>query len=391
MRWLSQGVCSLLSHVPWAVRAARHSFSVGECRRAEYGSSSTPRRRGESKPRRTELGQYKCRAGARPSSAWRHPDCFTCRRKSRDFATDRAGRLWTSIALNPGDIPFGLWRSSAWGHADGSAPGDRTSAASPGPATARCVSGAWHPTHGGSSARPRADGFAPGDQGLQPALPGFGTRDGLRAWHPTHGGSSAGRVLTARPGRTESRRPSRVRHGAMFSGAWHPTHGGSSARPRADGFAPGDRGSSGLPRVRHGTVSLRAICQAGRRDKSDRRPGGGCTSGANTGALALLRGSRFARVGLACATALAVATRRADLGELNLRLSTYWHARSGFGRTGMLPGGFPSLIPVLTPAALGRSCHREERSDAAIQESRGSPSAPLDCWGGRPLSGICVR
>ena len=48
----------------------------------------------------------------------------------------------------------------------------------------------------------------------------------------------------------------------------------------------------------------------------------------------------LAWLGLACTTALVVATRRAGLGEINLRLSTYWYARSGFGRTGMLPGGF---------------------------------------------------
>ena len=102
---------------------------------------------------------------------------------------------------------------------------------------------------------------------------------------------------------------------------------------------PGDRGSSGPSRVRHGTVSLRAISQAGRRDRSDSRPGGGCTSGANTRRAGLASRNRFARLNLACAIALTVATRPADLGEFNLRLSTYCHARSGFGRTGMPPGG----------------------------------------------------
>jgi hypothetical protein len=112
-----------------------------------------------------------------------------------------------------------------------------------------------------------------------------------------------------------------------------------------------------------------ARSKPGTLDRSDRRPGGGCTSGANTGAPALLRGSHFARAGLACATALAVATRRADLGELNLRLSIYWHARSGFGRTGMLPGGFPSHVLLLTQkprrvspmGSANRSCQLSEK------------------------------
>ena len=66
--------------------------------------------------------------------------------------------------------------------------------------------------------------------------------------------------------------------------AWHTTWGRPSALAACRSGPQGDRGSSGPPRVRHGAVSLRPICQAGRRDRSDRRPGGGCTSGANTGA-----------------------------------------------------------------------------------------------------------
>jgi hypothetical protein len=116
--------------------------------------------------------------------------------------------------------------------------------------------------------------------------------------HSACGGSSAGRLLTANAPATGPRGLPRVRRGAVSL----PAH---AIRP----MAVRDPGRvltaprraigviSGPPPVRHGTVSLRATCQAGRRDRSDRRPGGGSTSGANTGAPALLRGSRFARVG----------------------------------------------------------------------------------------------
>jgi hypothetical protein len=107
-----------------------------------------------------------------------------------------------------------------------------------------------------------------------------------------------------------------------------------------------------------------------------------CTSGANTGAPALILGSRFARVGLACATALAIATRPADFGDLNLRLFTYCHARSGFGRTGMLPGGAtldraPQAIEIaqnrLEPIRrLAAACERE----SIVKDWRAPVSGP---------------
>ena len=121
--------------------------------------------------------------------------------------------------MPPGDMPFGLWRSSAWRHADGSPAGDRTPAAFPGSGTARC---------------------------LFRHMPS----DPWRVERP-------GRVLTAPRRATGPRRLPRVRHDAMCLRA----HG---IRPVADRV--GGCARAGLDRVQPKVVRLLACSPRMRTD-----------------------------------------------------------------------------------------------------------------------------
>ncbi len=93
--------------------------------------------------------------------------------------------------------------------------------------------------------------------------------------HSGSAGRALGGMLTTKTPATGPRRPSPgpARRG-VSSGTCHPTHGGVERPGRVLTAPRRATGSRRLPRVRPGKVSLRAIGQAGSRDRSDRRPGG---------------------------------------------------------------------------------------------------------------------
>jgi hypothetical protein len=111
------------------------------------------------------------------------------------------GRTWHA----PGDLPLGLWRSSAWRHADGS----------------------------------------PATTGPRRPFPGFGTARCLfRRGRP----SALAACRSGSPRRPDPGGLPRVRHGAVSL----PAHAirlmaGRAPGPRADGSAPGDRTSAASP------------------------------------------------------------------------------------------------------------------------------------------------
>jgi hypothetical protein len=95
---------------------------------------------------------WPCTSGANPAPALLRDSYFARVRLASATVMAVAGGV--NGRACSGDMPFSLWRSSAWRHADGSAPADRTPAAFP-RARHGAVSLPAHAIqpHGGSSAR----------------------------------------------------------------------------------------------------------------------------------------------------------------------------------------------------------------------------------------------